>query len=589
MNRLFLIIAVLYSGLLSTQEMDSVFVVYADSVQSKIEAKSLFVQDYIDTLISMKKEDVGFYNGIINKIKGSYSKSQGELDKALGYYKSSVEQLSGCCPKQAETVKAMMGLNRVYLNMGLYNFDTSYFNKGIELVHEALKLSNNNNDSTLIALCYNALGDYNYYSAFRIENMDSALHYYSQMRVITETLNEDAYRIADSYLGLANVYRTLGLDDEEKMFFDKSFSLADSLDLFDVVYALLNDKAEKYDKLGDFKTALALKKKAYDYVKKTGDKEFINRADRQLYYTYKQLGDYEAALSYYERYHDTIEAMHKADALKLQNELEVKQQINSRELKISQLENKQYKNQIRFLILIALFVGLILIILAWSNKSLLKANRRLEQKNKEILLARLKGQNSERKRMAGELHDNLNTKIAAVMWQLEALKSNLNEDNSLFLDKSILQLKDTYEDVRLISHNLMPEAVESLGFIKAITDLLKKLNESDKTHFKLITELPPDESFGDIAYSIYNIVFEMINNILKHSEAQNAWISISKDSKGDLDITVGDDGKGFEVDQMSNGYGIKNITSRVDNLNGHWNIESEIGKGTQIYISIPNI
>ena len=81
----------------------------------------------------------------------------------------------------------------------------------------------------------------------------------------------------------------------------------------------------------------------------------------------------------------------------------------------------------------------------------------------------------------------------------------------------------------------------------------------------------------------------MINNILKHSDAENAWISISKNDQEDLEITVGDDGKGFEVDQMSNGYGIKSITSRVDNLNGEWNINSSPGDGTKIYICIPNI
>ncbi|MEM6803987.1 MAG: ATP-binding protein, partial [Bacteroidota bacterium] len=81
---------------------------------------------------------------------------------------------------------------------------------------------------------------------------------------------------------------------------------------------------------------------------------------------------------------------------------------------------------------------------------------------------------------------------------------------------------------------------------------------------------------------------EMINNILKHAEADNGWISISEEDQKVL-LTVSDDGKGFDIDQMSNGYGIRNITSRMENIRGKWNIESAPGKGTKFFMEIPLI
>lgn len=151
-------------------------------------------------------------------------------------------------------------------------------------------------------------------------------------------------------------------------------------------------------------------------------------------------------------------------------------------------------------------------------------------------------------------------------------------EHSEMLENAVNQLNDAYEDIRLISHNLMPEKVQSIGLIKSIEDLLEKLNKSDKVQFHFITEQLQDVKFGSLAYPVYNIIFEMVNNIMKHADADNAWISLSRNGTGDLKISVSDDGKGFDVDKMKGGYGIKNITSRIDNLHGSYNIESAPGK-----------
>lgn len=71
---------------------------------------------------------------------------------------------------------------------------------------------------------------------------------------------------------------------------------------------------------------------------------------------------------------------------------------------------------------------------------------------------------------------------------------------------------------------------------------------------------------------------EMINNILKYVDVDNGWISILEDGDNIL-LIVSDDGCGFEIGQMINGYGIWNIIFCLENINGKWNIESVFGKG----------
>ncbi|MEM6767693.1 MAG: ATP-binding protein, partial [Bacteroidota bacterium] len=104
----------------------------------------------------------------------------------------------------------------------------------------------------------------------------------------------------------------------------------------------------------------------------------------------------------------------------------------------------------------------------------------------------------------------------------------------------------------------------------------------------LVVNTQPGFNFGSLSYHIYNIILEIINNILKHAEAENGWISISEDEEIIL-ITVSDDGKGFDINETYNGYGIRNITSRLENIKGKWNIESAEGEGTKFFMEIPRL
>ena len=357
---------------------------------------------------------------------------------------------------------------------------------------------------------------------------------------------------------------------------------------YGVIYALYVDKAEILENEGKLAEALALKLQAYEYVQKSGWIEFIARADNHLYNSYKTLGDYRNALIHYERYIEAQDSMKKRDATARYAELEAKYESEQKEQEITQLKNDNLTQWRNFLIVFSILGAVIVAIVARNNYRLTKSNRILEKKNQEIMLAQLRGQNLERRRMATELHDNLNTKIAAIRWQLEAVAPSASGKVKNVLQSTLNLVNDVYGDVRLISHNLMPEKVEALGLIAALENLITQLKENNKVHFHLVVNTAPDFSFDSLTYPLYNIIFEMINNILKHAEAENGWISISEEGDQIL-ITVSDDGIGFDIDERTSGYGINNITSRLENIKGHWHIESAPGEGTKFFMEIPKI
>lgn len=520
-------------------------------------------------------------SGLLLNTKARYFDVQGNMDQALKFYYQAVDTLRRAGPNYQELSTALIGAGFVLLNTRHYEDAFRTIQEGYQYAKQSGHLKNQ-----LLALDF--FGDYYYYSAFRQEKFDSALIYYLQADTFIDKFQFDSYFRSDNDHGLANVYLRMGKKELSDYHFQKSLKEAEQGGNYGVIYALYFDKAEVLDENDQHQEALQLKREAYEFAQASNWIEFISRADWQLYYTYKALGDFENALIHYERYIVAQDSMKKEQASARYATLEAQLESKEKEEEITRLQNKNLQQTRDFFFLIILIGALLLGLISFFNWRLWKKNKELEQKNKEILLAQLKGQNLERKRMAVELHDNLNTKIAAIRWQLEAVVPTVGEKAHNILDKTLLLIDDVYEDVRLISHNLMPEKVEAIGLIAALRSLLAQLKQNNKTSFQLLVNTGPDFDFGSLSYHIYNIIMEMINNILKHADANNGWISISEDGDKIL-LTVSDDGCGFEVGEMTNGYGIRNITSRLENINGKWNIESAPGKGTQFFIEIPKL
>ncbi|AYQ34771.1 sensor histidine kinase [Runella sp. SP2] len=312
---------------------------------------------------------------------------------------------------------------------------------------------------------------------------------------------------------------------------------------------------------------------------------------RQLAVAYEKLGQPLKALEHFRAYKtesDSIlnnEAIQRITASSMTYDFEKKQQVNK--LRIQTLENEKL-TQTRNILIGLSAIGLLgLAFVLWYNRRLKLKNHELSRKNREIEEALFKGQKIERKRVASELHDNLNTKLAALRWHLEAMQTDeLNGFNQKIHNKLLEMANDVYADVRLISHNMLPTELETQGLHAALQKLMLQLNVNSKTVFHFVTSGSNERQPSPIEHQLYNIALELINNVLKHAQASEVWVSLSQ-SEHQLSLTVSDNGVGIPDEIKSEGMGMNNLRNRIEALSGELTIESAYTQGTKVTVGIP--
>ena len=294
-------------------------------------------------------------------------------------------------------------------------------------------------------------------------------------------------------------------------------------------------------------------------------------------------------------------ALATQQALKIESDKQKNEQEKlAKQLKVNDLSNKltlENQQQKSLLLVIGLITLLGVSAIAYSF-ILRKKNKELLNKNHEIQEALLKGQTIERKRVASALHDNIGSLLSAVRVSLLTLNSGKlpNHDQKIYTQIQEM-VENACREVRLISHNLLPEELEKYGLEVALQKMIERLNFSTPIEFTLNTKglkenFSGETALGDItldrktAFHLYSICLELINNILKHSGATDAAMTFRKNEKT-LELFVRDNGKGLQ--NYSKGQGLMSVEDRVEAMRGVLEIESKIGEGTRTHISIPII
>lgn len=209
----------------------------------------------------------------------------------------------------------------------------------------------------------------------------------------------------------------------------------------------------------------------------------------------------------------------------------------------------------------------------------------LQKSYDEIKEAMQRGQTIERKRMAADLHDNLGSMLTAINISLDNINPEQLTERERKIYANILSMtENAYSEVRILSHNLMPEELEKEGLENALRTMIKKININQKICFELIvSELSVRDKAIDL--NIYAICLELIQNIIKHSKATNAKISLFEKANI-LWLEVVDNGTGIN-ENIEKGIGFKNVKDRLLSIDGEFLIDSEIAKGTKLIVSVP--
>ncbi|WP_337044900.1 sensor histidine kinase [Emticicia sp. 17c] len=213
---------------------------------------------------------------------------------------------------------------------------------------------------------------------------------------------------------------------------------------------------------------------------------------------------------------------------------------------------------------------------------------------RQLLESSLEVQEVERRRIAKDLHDEVGAMLSVTKMSFNQLLRKINNSEELtthgeqtkeFLEESISQ-------VRRISRELVPSTLEDFGLISALDEFIQKIHIASGVLFIFNHEGIEDAQRFDkkVELTVYRIAQELVNNALKHAEAQEINLRLLAETEK-LSFIFTDNGKGFNLEAIKKdhkaGLGLRNIESRLSVVNGTSNIESVIGEGTKVKIEIP--
>ena len=192
---------------------------------------------------------------------------------------------------------------------------------------------------------------------------------------------------------------------------------------------------------------------------------------------------------------------------------------------------------------------------------------------------------TERKRLANDLHDGLGGLLTGVKINLSNLKENsiINSENIEHFNHALRLLDTSISELRRVAHNLTPQTLLHYGLKTALADFIRQVKPEGLPIIRF-------NSFGDdlrygkeLEIAVYRIAQELVNNALKHAEAKQIEVQLFLENNR-LSLQVTDNGKGFDTTfpyGSTKGKGLEIVNNRVVIFNGHFEIISQPGKGTE--------
>lgn len=203
---------------------------------------------------------------------------------------------------------------------------------------------------------------------------------------------------------------------------------------------------------------------------------------------------------------------------------------------------------------------------------------------KDILLSKIEIQEQAFNSISRELHDNIGQHLSLAKLHLSSLKTIPPEADREKIDTAVDLLAESIYQLRAISKTLLGEKVSNLGLVEAIKNEVGRIEKLGILKISLIGTEAPVFSDSQAEIILFRILQEALNNIVKHSQATQAVVSI-KNEENNFIISVQDNGKGFNLDAGNPaGIGILNMKSRAQTIGAELFIKSIAGQGTLVEI-----
>lgn len=241
--------------------------------------------------------------------------------------------------------------------------------------------------------------------------------------------------------------------------------------------------------------------------------------------------------------------------------------------------------------MVLLSIAIVVFFVVYQRRIFAKEREQEEKEKahqKQLLVAAVEVQESERRRIAGDLHDDIGSLLSATRLYLRQITPEATEEKTIETkDQALSILDEMIQNTRRITHDLMPPALEKFGFQAAAEDMCERINRSGgiTVNFRSDSDNRLEER-KEVA--LYRVLQELINNTLKHAKAKT--IDVAIDRKQDyFSFTYSDDGKGFDLAAVqSAGLGLRNIESRISLIGGHLVSTTSPGNGLTVAVTLPS-
>lgn len=494
----------------------------------------------------------------------------------------------------SEIIKAYSVMAEILMKNGDYQQSLSYYYKMDKYIQ---------NDAILLSSsCFCKGGNYQFLS-----ELDSSMYYYkSALKYIVNlpNLQKEKAKINSNLSGIYYLKK-------EYVKALKVAKLADSIqeNIGDSVIraGILNSIGAIYYMQGSYQKSLETYKKVLELSEEKNTTPYRNTRSLSyinLAYAYSGLGDFEQAFHHQDMYFTLNDSLQSELKYKEINDIQAKYALvkKNAEIKDANLKIKKARFMSYGLGFMLLFLGLGVwflikyyklnrknMRLEFSQQQLLNENKFKElEKSMHIrsLNAALDGRLEERKKIASILHDNVSTLLSSANLHLHASRMLLKCEVPEEITKTQEIIKEAGVKIRDLSHTLISSVLLKFGLGYAVRDLCEKSSNSQLDISCCYDGIKRYDQNFEI--KLHNIINELLNNILKHSNASAASVLI-EDKESKIYIVVKDNGKGFDVERVmeKNGLGLSHANSRILAMGGMFVVNSEKGKGTEIFISAP--
>ncbi len=504
--------------------------------KGKIDSASVF---YYQALSLLEKSGNSEKLGLLyDDIARMYRKLK-QPKRALEFYDKAL--------KLYENENNLEGIARINNESGVvFRDDFQNYKEANIRFEKSLRIQQQRNDSVGIGYALEFLG----YNQLLIRDYKKSENYLKQALEIRKKLDDD-FALMLNYTALGEFYKETKQHQLSNEYFEQSNVLARKIKFTDI--------------------------QKYNYEQITGN--------------YEALGNYQKAFESLKSFNVLNDSLYTAQKLKDVEEISTKYETAEKENQILQQQAKLTNRNFWIFGLAALVVIIGLIGFLFYKQQVLKNLREKQENEMKLALQKIENQNKlqeQRLSISRDLHDNIGAQLSFIISAIDTIKYYVkDQDENLIGRLSNIGsfAKETIQELRDTIWAMNKQGISIKDLESRIANFIEKAKQSQSAteiELQIADDVSEDEVFTGIqGLNIFRIIQEATNNAFKYAEANQIEILISKENSA-LKFQVKDDGKGFQESEIEPGNGLLNMRKRTLELNSELELQSEIGKGTEV-------